>query len=238
MISTNAGRPHIASRLRIASLLLAFAVTAGLAMPIQAQTPATHPAAKAPAQAEPWTKIPVPPLHAFKPKEPRRIELPNGLVLFLQEDHELPFVNGFIIIRGGSRDGAPPPRSAWYRSTDRHGAPAAASPQAGDTLDTQLASKAASIETGGSIATTSMSWSSLKGDFDSVFGSAIDLLMHPDLQGRQTRPGQARDEGAHRAAQRRCLSDRRPRSYAARLWQVQPLRPDLAVRHRRSSYAG
>jgi zinc protease len=46
-------------------------------------------------------------------------------------------------------------------------------------LDAQLASKAASIETGGSIATTSLGWSSLKGDFDSVFATAVDLLMHP-----------------------------------------------------------
>jgi len=28
----------------------------------------------------------------------------NGLVIFLQEDHELPFINGTILIRGGSRD--------------------------------------------------------------------------------------------------------------------------------------
>src|ERR1035437_7113563 len=56
------------------------------------------------AQAGPWTKIPVPPLHAFKPQQPRRIELANGLVIFLQEDHELPFIDGTILLRGGSRD--------------------------------------------------------------------------------------------------------------------------------------
>ena len=56
------------------------------------------------AAAQPWKKIPVPPLHAFKPVQPKRIELANGLVIFLQEDHELPFVNGTILIRGGARD--------------------------------------------------------------------------------------------------------------------------------------
>ena len=45
-------------------------------------------AAKAPAQAQPWKKIAVPPLHDFKPQQPKRIELANGLVIFLQEDHE------------------------------------------------------------------------------------------------------------------------------------------------------
>src|ERR1700740_1215643 len=62
----------------------------------------------APAQEnKPWEKIPVPPLHEFKPQQPRRIELKNGIVLFLQEDHELPFITGSVTIPGGSRDESP-----------------------------------------------------------------------------------------------------------------------------------
>ena len=38
------------------------------------------------------------------PQQPRRIALPNGLVIFLQEDHELPLVRGTARIRGGSRE--------------------------------------------------------------------------------------------------------------------------------------
>jgi zinc protease len=45
-------------------------------------------------QAKPWEQIPIPKLHEFKPQQPKRIELKNGIVLFLQEDHELPFVSG------------------------------------------------------------------------------------------------------------------------------------------------
>ena len=55
------------------------------------------------AQATDWHNITVPPLPAFHPQEPKRFELPNGMVIFLQEDHELPFINGFARIRGGSR---------------------------------------------------------------------------------------------------------------------------------------
>lgn len=58
-------------------------------------------------QAQPWKEIPVPPLHPFKPQQPKRIELKNGIVLFLQEDHELPFVSGSVLIPGGSRDEDP-----------------------------------------------------------------------------------------------------------------------------------
>lgn len=49
-----------------------------------------------------WKQIPIPPLHSFKPQQPKRIELPNGMVIFLQEDHELPLIDGTARIRGGS----------------------------------------------------------------------------------------------------------------------------------------
>src|SRR6266481_9277559 len=50
-----------------------------------------------------WQQIPIPPLPPFHPAEPKRIALPNGMVIFLQEDHELPLVDGSIRIRGGSQ---------------------------------------------------------------------------------------------------------------------------------------
>ena len=55
-------------------------------------------------QATDWQQIPIPTLPPFHPAEPKRVELPNGLVIFLQEDHELPLIDGSIRIRGGSRD--------------------------------------------------------------------------------------------------------------------------------------
>ena len=58
-------------------------------------------------QNKPWEKIPIPKLHEFKPHQPKRIELKNGIVLFLQEDHELPFISGSVLIPGGSRDEEP-----------------------------------------------------------------------------------------------------------------------------------
>ena len=158
---------------------LVFALVAALPSIASAQSPAQKSAvAGASAQAQPWTRIPIPPLHAFKPQEPRRIELSNGLVIFLQEDHELPFINGSVVIRGGSRDepAAKIGLVSLYGQTWRTSGSAKIS---GDELDNQLAAKAASIETGGSQAVTSLHWSSLKGDFDSVFASAMDLLLHP-----------------------------------------------------------
>ena len=127
---------------------------------------------------QPWKQITTPPLHDFKPAQPTRIQLENGLTIFLAEDHELPFINGTIIIRGGSRDEEAKQTglvdiygSAWRTSgTDTN---------PGEKLDQQLAEKAASIETGGSTAFTSLSWSCLKEDESTVFAEAVDLLLHP-----------------------------------------------------------
>src|ERR1700739_4929229 len=60
-------------------------------------------ARNADAQATDWKQIPVPPLTAFHPQQPKRIELPNGMIVFLQEDHELPLIDGVARLRGGSR---------------------------------------------------------------------------------------------------------------------------------------
>lgn len=127
---------------------------------------------------EPWMKIPVPALHAFHPEQPIRIELKNGLVILLEPDHELPFINGTINIRGGSRDVSPNKvglidlyGQAWRTS--------GTATQSGDQLDDLLAQKAASVETDGNSDSTSVSWSCLKRDEDQVFGIAVDLLEHP-----------------------------------------------------------
>jgi zinc protease len=135
----------------------------------------------APATNSPVSKIPIPPLHAFEPVQPKRIELPNGLVIFLQEDHELPFINGSILIRGGSRDEPAEKigQVSLYGQTWRTSGTVAMN---GDVLDDKMEAKAASIETGGGIASTSVAWTSLKGDFDTVFAATLDLLLHPDFK--------------------------------------------------------
>jgi zinc protease len=170
-------------------------------------------AASKSAVSQPWKKIPLPPLHAFKPVEPKRIELSNGLVIFLQEDHELPFISGRILIRGGSRD-EPADKIglvSLYGQTWRTSGTAAAN---GDVLDDRLEAKAASLETGGGSATTSVSWNSLKADCVPVFATAKDLLLHPvfskdklQLAKRQMEAGIARrnDDAGGIAAQEAAL---------------------------------
>lgn len=128
--------------------------------------------------AHSWKQVPIPPLHPFKPQQPKRIELPNGMVIFLQEDHELPLIDGTIRIRGGSRD-EPASKTgvtAIYAEAWRTGGTTS---KTGDQLDDFLESRAARVETSNGEDSTFLSWSSLKGDFDKVFPVVLDLLEHP-----------------------------------------------------------
>jgi zinc protease len=130
---------------------------------------------------QPWKSIPIPPLNAFKPAVPTRFTLPNGVQFFLVEDHELPFVTGFIRIRGGSRDqpGDKVGLISLYGETWRT---SGTTKTTGDVLDDELAAKAATVETGGGQASTYVSWNSFARDFDPVFATAMELLLHPDFQ--------------------------------------------------------
>jgi zinc protease len=128
-----------------------------------------------------WQQIPIPPLPAFKPQEPKRIELPNGMVIFLQEDHELPLIDGVARIRGGSRS-EPANKVGMldiYGEVWRTGG---TKTQTGDQLDDFLESRAAKVETNNTADSTSISLSCLKEDFDDVFKVFLDLLRQPEFR--------------------------------------------------------
>jgi zinc protease len=154
----------------LASLLLALLAFAPAAAPAQ-QTQ------RAP-QAQPWKQIPIPTLPPFHPQQPKRIVLDNGAIIFLQEDHELPFIDGFVNIRGGGRD-VPVAKTGLIDLYGEAWRTSGTAKISGDAMDDLLESKAAKVETGGDTDSTSVSWSCLKTDFDTVFGLTMDLLLHP-----------------------------------------------------------
>jgi zinc protease len=142
-------------------------------------------------QNKPWEQIPMPKLHAFKPHQPQRIVLKNGIILFLQEDHELPFVFGSVTIPGGSRDEDLAKTGlvglygmAWRTSGAKI---------SGDALDDLLEAKAAHIETGADVDSTALSWDSLKGDSDQVLSLALDLLFHPQFSAEKLQLAQQQE---------------------------------------------
>ena len=133
------------------------------------------------AQTAEWKQIKKPPLPAFHPQEPKRIQLANGMIIFLQEDHELPLIDGTAYIRGGARDVRADKTglTSIYSGSWRTGG---TKTKTGDQLDDELEARAARVETGSGVATTSVSFSSLKDDFDFVFGAFNDVLRNPEFR--------------------------------------------------------
>ena len=133
------------------------------------------------AQATSWQQVPIPPLPVFHPQQPKRIQLSNGMVIFLQEDHELPLIDGTARIRGGSVN-EPASKTGLndiYGEVWRTGG---TKTQTGDQLDDFLEVRAAKVETGSGPDSTTISWSCLKGDLDDVFKAFVDVLRNPEFR--------------------------------------------------------
>ena len=56
------------------------------------------------AQVRDYRELKTPPMRPFTPPAAKRIQLGNGMVVFLMEDHELPLIRATARIRGGGRD--------------------------------------------------------------------------------------------------------------------------------------
>lgn len=183
---------------RLLTFLLAVAVlcpatsTWAQAANQKAKTPASKTAEKTERPAAPpeqstgtvpdsWKKVAIPPLPEFKPQQPTRIQLKNGMVIFLQVNHELPLISGYARIRGGSRT-EPAEKiglvdiygDAWRTS--------GTAKMNGDQMDDYLEARAAKIETDGGVDSTSISFDCLSKDFKDVFGLFTELLRNPDFK--------------------------------------------------------
>jgi zinc protease len=138
-------------------------------------------AAQARSQAADWKQIHPPPLHSFVPQAPARVQLPNGMVFLLEEDHELPFITVTGRIRGGSLE-EPADKvglAGLYGQIWRTGG---TKDQTGDQLDDFLEARAAKIETFGGAASTTISMNCLRENWDEVFKLFVDLLRNPEFR--------------------------------------------------------
>jgi len=130
------------------------------------------------AQVTDYHKIQTPPLRSFSVEQPKRIVLGNGMVIFLQEDHELPLISGRAIIRGGGRD-VPASKAGLINILSQSWRTGGTAAKTGDELDDFLEARAAHVETSGDLDSTAVSMNILKGDFDAVFPIFVDVLQHP-----------------------------------------------------------
>jgi zinc protease len=132
-------------------------------------------------QVSDWRQLRIQPLPPFHPEEPRRVELSNGLVIFLLPDHELPLIRGTARIRGGSRE-EPAAKAGLVQIYGEVWRTGGAEGKTGDQLDDYLESLAARVETAGGLDATTISWDCLKDNFEEVFKVFVDLLEHPQFR--------------------------------------------------------
>lgn len=107
-----------------------------------------------------------------------RVTLSNGMRLFLLEDHELPLINAFALIRTGSVY-EPADKTGLASITGTVMRTGGTTSMTGDQVDEELEQIAASVSTGISQNTGSASMSVLKEDVDTGVKILADVLMNP-----------------------------------------------------------
>jgi zinc protease len=134
--------------------------------------------APAVAQVELVDELTYPALPDFEVPEPRRVELDNGMVVMLLEDHELPLIDVIARVRTGARL-EPADKVGLASLTGAVLRTGGTTSMSGDEIDDFLESRAASIETSIGTSSGSASMSCLKGDFSEVLGLFSDVLRNP-----------------------------------------------------------
>ncbi|MGH9555146.1 MAG: M16 family metallopeptidase, partial [Terriglobales bacterium] len=132
-------------------------------------------------QEKEWEKIPTAPLKAFEPQQPKRIVLPNGMVIFLQEDHELPLVNGWFFVRGGGRE-VPAGKTGLASIYGQAWRTGGTKSKTGDQIDEFLEARGAIVESSADEDSSTVFFSSLKENLDEVFPLALDILQNPEFR--------------------------------------------------------
>jgi len=139
----------------------------------------TSGAKKAPqAAVTDYKNLKYPPLNEVKVPEPARFELPNGLVVYLVEDRELPMINASAMIRAGSR-WEPMNKAGLAAITGTVMRTGGTASRSGDKLDEELDRLAAIVETAIGDASGEATVSVLKEDIDKGLSILADLLQNP-----------------------------------------------------------
>lgn len=125
-----------------------------------------------------YTELDFPSLPEIQIPAYERYELPNGLVVYLLEDHELPLVSGSATFRTGTRF-EPADKTglgSLMGEAMRLGGTETLSP---DELNERLERRAASVETGLDETTGSASFNVLTENLDEVFAIFADVVQRP-----------------------------------------------------------
>lgn len=135
--------------------------------------------AASPAAAQtPYQKLRYPPLRDLKLPAVERVELPNGLVLYLVEDHTLPKVEGYALIRTGSRF-EPAEKVGLARIVGQVMRTGGTKARKGEDIDRVLENVGASVETGIGEESATARLFTLKENLPQVLEILADVLQNP-----------------------------------------------------------
>ncbi|MEK6565347.1 MAG: insulinase family protein, partial [Bacteroidota bacterium] len=110
--------------------------------------------------------------------DPARFELANGMVVYLLEIHNLPVINGSVMVRAGAR-WEPADKVGLASLTGQVMRTGGTASKTGDEIDEMLERVGASVETFIGTASGGGSLSVLKEDIDIGLGVLADLLQNP-----------------------------------------------------------
>jgi zinc protease len=176
-------------KIQMGLALLCFGA-ATLCAQIPLPKPPANPSGAKPAQAPTATRTAAIPSYkdlkypALRPIQIPTVEtytLPNGMKIYLLEDHELPVVNGTALVRTGNLFD-PPDKVGLAGLTGTLIRLGGTRAKTGDQLDQQLENMAASVESSIGETSGSVSFSSLKENTDEVLAIFKDVLTAPEFR--------------------------------------------------------
>ncbi|MGA1792233.1 MAG: M16 family metallopeptidase [bacterium] len=137
-------------------------------MPVQTARFSQHP-----------SKISFPPID-FTPPKPERLVLPNGMVLYLMEDHEVPLITIHALVRtGGVYE--PPDKVGLADITGEVMRTGGTRRMGPEEIDRRLEFLGAGLETGINMESGSAALSVMKKDFEEALGIFSDVLRYPSF---------------------------------------------------------
>jgi zinc protease len=196
------------ARIPFSLLTSAFCLLASVFAASGQTAPATHPAARpaaaTPSPAPSYKDLKFPPLKPIPIPKVETVTLPNGMRLYLLEDHDLPLVGGSARVRTGNLFD-PPDKIGLATVTGMALRTGGTKTLTGDEIDARLEDVAASVESRIDETYGAVTFSCLKENADDVLAVFHDLLTAPefraekvDLAKTQMRSGIARrNDNAH-----------------------------------------
>jgi zinc protease len=122
-----------------------------------------------------------PPLPPLKVPKPAQFTLSNGMKVFLLEDHELPIVSGFALVRTGNLFD-PADKRGLAQMTGEVMRSGGTKEKNGNELDVELENMAASVESNIGESAGTVSFSTLKENTDKVLPVFHDVLTFPEFR--------------------------------------------------------